>query len=87
MKITKRQLRRIIKEEKARVLREANPDGTISPDEEEAEEELMMEIEMQLDGMIQYVKDQTQQIGGGFRAPGLKARVFKLMADKIHGAR
>ena len=41
MKLTKRQLKQIVKEEKAKLVSEANPDGTISADEEELEEELV----------------------------------------------
>jgi len=87
MKISKRQLRKIIKEEKARVLREANPDGTISPDEEEAEEELMMQLELQIDDMISLIHQEAEVIGGGFRSPGIRDRALKLLADKIHRAR
>ena len=87
MKITKRQLRRIIKEEKKRFIREMNPDGTVSPDEDEAREDLLFHAEFEIDELIQYVKDEAERIGGGFRSPGIKAKVFKLMADKIHRAR
>ena len=44
MKITKRQLRRIIKEEKAKLVREMNPDGTISDDEDIQREEFLAEV-------------------------------------------
>ena len=49
MKITKRQLRRIIKEEKTKILNEMKPDGTVSDDEEEREADLMASIEMRID--------------------------------------
>ena len=87
MKITKRQLRRIIKEEKARLVREMNPDGTISGDEDDAREDLLASVEVQIDELIQHVRDEAERIGGGFRSPGIRAEVFKLMAEKIHGAR
>jgi hypothetical protein len=86
MKITKRQLKRIIKEEKARLL-EMNPDGTISEDEDEARFDLLASVEVQIDELIQRVKDEAERIGGGLRSPGIRAEVFKLMAEKIHGAR
>jgi hypothetical protein len=86
MKITKNQLRRIIKEEKAR-LREANPDGTISDDEDWERADLLAHVEVTIDELIQHVRDEAERIGGGFRSPGIKAEVFKLMAEKIHGAR
>jgi hypothetical protein len=87
MKITKRQLRRIIKEEKARLVREMNPDGTISGDEDEARADLLAHAEITIDELIQHVRDEAERIGGGFRSPGIRAEVFKLMAEKIHGAR
>ena len=87
MKITKRQLRRIIKEEKARLVLEMNPDGTISGDEDDEREDLLASVEVQIDELIQHVRDEAERIGGGFRSPGIRAEVFKLMAEKIHGAR
>ena len=65
MKITKRQLKRIIKEEKAKLVLEANPDGTVSADEEELEADLAMEVLMKLDNLIQQVKEESGRIGGG----------------------
>lgn len=87
MKITKRQLKRIIKEEKARLVREMNPDGTISDDEDEARADLLAHVEITIDELIQHVRDEADRIGGGFRSPGIRAEVFRLMAEKIHRAR
>ena len=87
MKITKRQLRRIIKEEKQRLIIEMNPDGTVSDDEEEAEINLMMQVEMEIDELIQLIAAEAAGIGGPFRRAGIKARALRLLADKIHGAR
>ena len=87
MKITRTRLRKIIKEEKLKLISEARPDGTISDDEDEAEEELLMRIEMQIDEMIDMIKQEAYVIGGQFRGPGIKARAMKLLANKIHGAR
>ena len=87
MKITKSHLKRIIKEEKAKLVREANPDGTISGDEESLEDELMTEIEIEIDNLIQHIRIQAEQIGGGFRGPGVRQRALKLLADKIYRAR
>jgi hypothetical protein len=87
MRITKRQLRRIIKEEKLKLVREMNPDGTISGDEDAEREALMASTEEQMFDLIQHVVDEADRIGGGFRSPGIRAEVFKMMADKIHGAR
>jgi hypothetical protein len=87
MKITKRQLKRIIKEEKRRLIQEMNPDGTISDDEDEARFELLAEVEMQLDELIQFVASSAARIGGGFRSPGIRSEVYKMMADKLHEVR
>lgn len=87
MKITKRQLKQIIKEEKAKLVSEANPDGTISDDEEEMEEELMMEAMIELDNLIAMVREEAMRIGGDFRGPGIRSRVFGEMRKVINGAR
>jgi hypothetical protein len=87
MKITKRRLKRLIKEERRKLVREMNPDGTISADEDEARYDLLASVEVQIDELIQHAKDEAERIGGGFRSPGIRAEVFKLMAEKIHGAR
>jgi len=87
MKITKRQLRRIIKEEKQRLIMEMNSDGTISDDEGEAEVNLMMQVEMEIDELIQLIADEAAGIGGPFRRAGIKARALRLLADKVHNAR
>ena len=87
MKISKRQLRRIIREERSRLVREMNPDGTISDDEDDARADLLAHVEITIDELIQHVRDEAERIGGGFRSPGIRQEVFKLMAEKIHGAR
>ena len=83
MKITKRQLRRIIKEEKSRLVREMNPDGTISDDEDEMRHDFLAEVEMQIDELIEFVHASARRIGGDFRAPGIRADARELILDKI----
>ena len=87
MKITKSRLKRIIKEEKSKLLSEMNPDGTVSGDEDDLEDDLMMEIEIEIDRLIQMVRIESDKIGGGFRGPGIRARALKLLANKIYEAR
>ncbi len=60
MKITKRQLRRIIKEEKQKLVREAKPDGTISDDEDGERQDLMISVEMQVDELIEYIQTMAE---------------------------
>jgi len=87
MRITKRQLKRIIKEEKARLVLEMNPDGTISGDEDAEREALLREVENTIFDLIETVHKRAEEIGGSFRSPGIRAEAFKLMADAIHEAR
>ncbi len=87
MKIKKSDLKKIIAEEKAKLVLEMNPDGTISDDEDAREADLMDETLRELDNMIQGVKAEADEIGGGFRSPGIKKRIFAAMADMIHRAR
>jgi len=87
MKITKRQLRRIIKEEKGKVLREMNQDGTISGDEDAEREALLVSVEDQLNELISHVITESNRIGGDFRSPGIKKQVFDLMHDMISSYR
>ena len=86
MKITESQLRRIIREEKSRLVLEANPDGTISDNEEELEDDLATDVLMDLDNLIQQVREEAMRIGGDFRGPGIKARIYREMANMIRSA-
>jgi len=83
MKITKRQLARIIKEEKARLVREMNPDGTISDGEDKMRDDFLTEVEMKIDELIEFVHASARRIGGDFRAPGIRAQAKELMINKI----
>ena len=83
MKITRRQIRRIIREEKAQLLSEANLDGTISDDEEFLEDELLGYVEIQIDELIQFIALESEKIGGDFRGPGIKARALSLAKGKL----
>ena len=87
MKITQRQLRRIIKEEKAKLVREMNPDGTISGDEDAERKALMSNTENEMFDLIQNVYDEAERIGGGFRSPGIRKEVYKMMFDMLQDAR
>ena len=84
MKITKRQLRRIIKEEKARIISEMNPDGTISDDEDEQREDLLTQVERRLNKLIDHVIGESERIGGDFRSAGIKQQAWQLMAGMVH---
>jgi len=87
IKITKRQLKRIIKEEKARLMLEMNPDGTISADEDVERDKLIAHTEFQLLELIQHIRDEAERIGGSFRSPGIRKEAFDLMARIIRGLR
>jgi len=87
MKVSKRQLRRIIKEEKASLIKEMNRDGTISDDEDEAREDLMAHVELTLNELLNHIISESERIGGGFRGPGIKKQAMRLLADMIHSYR
>ena len=87
MKITKRQLRQIIKEEKQKLLSEVNPDGTISDGEDDERTMLLATVEERTNELIKYVVDEAERIGGGFRSPGIRREAFRLISDMIHSYR
>lgn len=60
-------------------LNEANPDGTISDDEDERRAILEEEVMMKLEELIDYMKEEADSIGGKFRAPGIEADCIKAM--------
>ena len=70
-----------------KIVQEANMDGTISTDEEELEEELMAEAVIELDNLIAMVREEAMRIGGDFRGPGIRSRVFSEMRRIINGAK
>ena len=63
---------------------EANPDGTISGDEDEAREELMAFFEAELDDLLSKAGSAAQEIGGEYRAPGIKHAMKKLAEAKLY---
>lgn len=75
MKITRNDIRKIILE--------MNPDGTISPDEDEAEEVLYELAISQLEALLVQVNEQALDIGGPFRAPGIRNRIYSKMLRTI----
>lgn len=83
MKISKRQLKRIIKEEQRKLIREANMDGTYSDDEDFLEGQLLEYVEIQIDEIVQFIELESEKIGGGFRGPAIKARALSLLKSKI----
>jgi len=86
MKIKRSQLRRIIAEEKAR-LNETNPDGTISSDEEDEEQLLTQEVQEDMRRIIEKIQMESDRIGGQFRGPGIRKRVFSMIARQLHDVR
>ena len=87
MKVSKHQLKRIIREEKTRLLRETNPDGTISDAEAEDRAALMEEVEATIDELIQYINRQSDRIGGPYRGPGIRAQAMRILSTKIPRSR
>lgn len=78
MKITKSQLRQII--------REANADGTISPDEDTQFESLMDDALNQVSELFRELFHSADMIGGPFRGPGMKLQLRKLIQRELERA-
>ena len=64
-------------------LEEANPDGTISDDEDDRMDDLLGTVEAEIDDMIENAVEAAYEIGGQFRGPGYTAKVKKLLMDKV----
>ena len=64
-------------------LGEANLDGTISSDEEDREDMLMADIESSIDDLLSMAKEESYNIGGEFRGPGIWDRVKNLIKLKL----
>ena len=58
-------------------LNEANPDGTISPDEDKKRAILVKSSVNNMKKFVNDIKKQADKIGGSFRSPGIKAEVKK----------
>lgn len=86
MKITKAQLRQIIREERSRQLNEANADGTISADEGIQFDDLMDKAFDQVSELFYELFTSADRIGGSFRGPGMKKRLRKMIQDQLEKA-
>lgn len=62
-------------------LSEANKDGTISDDEDERRDMLEVEIYKRTEELINYMKEEAQEIGGPFRSPGIINDCLKQVSD------
>ena len=65
--------------ETKRVVKEANPDGTISKDEDRKRAEMLKKFEDELHKVINKYIKQADKIGGPFRKDGIKAEMSKIM--------
>ena len=64
-------------------LNEANADGTISDDEDERREDLLANTEATIDQFLADLKEQSYEIGGKFRGPGILHENMKIVQDKV----
>ena len=88
MKTTPKVLRKIVSGLLERkLMKEMNPDGTISGDEDADREDLLAEVERTMHDLIQDVVTQANHIGGDFRAPGIKAECKALMLQIVRDMR
>lgn len=64
-------------------LNEANPDGTVSDDEDDREDQLANEVSETMDELLNKIQNESEDIGGPFRAPGIKSRIYRMLKDKL----
>ena len=67
------------------MVKEANPDGTISPNEDKEMKELLEDIESRMEDILYEADQETRRIGGQFRQPGYKAQIVKLLSKMVEG--
>jgi hypothetical protein len=67
------------------MVKEANPDGTISPDEDKEMKKLLEDIESRMEDILYEADQETRRIGGQFRQPGYKAQIVKLLSKMVEG--
>jgi len=60
-----------------------NPNGTISDDEDQARDDLMAAVEIQVDELVQYIEEQAWKIGGDFRGPGIRYQALKILNKRV----
>jgi hypothetical protein len=72
-----------IKSAFAEGIREANSDGTISPDEDRRREVLMKKVSTEASKLVAMIKAEAKSIGGKFRAPGIEADAMKVLRKRV----
>ena len=60
-------------------LKEANPDGTISKDENKKRAEMLKKFDNELSKIVNKYATQAEKIGGPFRQDGIKAEMSKIV--------
>ena len=66
-----------------KLIDEANADGTISPDEDDLRDKLLLETELAITEFLDALKEKSYEIGGKFRGPGILAENMKIVQDKV----
>ena len=69
--------------EKTELILEANPDGTISPNEDLEREDFLDEVSAQIDDLLEDIRKRAAEIGGPFRAPGIRAQAKDILISAI----
>jgi len=62
-----------------KAVKEANSDGTISPDEDKKRADMLKKFESELNKVVNKYIKQADKIGGPFRKDGIKAEMSKIM--------
>lgn len=56
-------------------LKEANPDGTISPDEDRKRQKLVKDSMRDIKKVVDKIRKESEKIGGEFRSAGIRHEV------------
>ena len=89
MKITESKLRNVIKSviSEAGDMRKVSSDGSWAPEEEDQRAAFLQEISSDIDALLLKIASSSQEIGGPFRGPGIKAEAKALLMSKLRSFR
>ena len=63
---------------KLKNLIEANPDGTISPNEDKERAALLKKAEEHAKHLVDMIRKESDRVGGKFRGPGIRKEIKKI---------
>ena len=68
-------------------MRKVNSDGTWAPEEDVQRALFLEEVARDIDALFLKIKSSSEEIGGPFRGPGIKAEAKALLLSKLRSFR